>query len=211
MILNTHFKLLLVVLMITAIYTLPTKATGIDYSGNIPAAQRAYPVLKKLFCKPGLSETNCDITNVRIIGNWAFYGWVDGEAAGTAIVKGSGNQWQRVVGSGGVVDIETAIKNGVPRATAQILVPVICPPYDLQEYKISRKDLSNCTAWDLLISRNYIFARNGRPFQTKELRDYFLTWPWYHPDPNYHDGLLNDIERANASLIMQVEKERGYL
>ncbi|PKL80193.1 MAG: hypothetical protein CVV27_00840, partial [Candidatus Melainabacteria bacterium HGW-Melainabacteria-1] len=69
----------------------------------------------------------------------------------------------------------------------------------------------NCDAWELLVSRNQIYARHGRVFTHKALRDYFLSWPWYKPDPKYRESRLSAVEKANASLIYSLEKKRGYL
>lgn len=185
-------------------------ATNTEFSGNIKAAQKAYPALKKQYCPKG-SAPNCNLTALRVISNYAYYSVIDRESGGTGVSKWNGRSWQHLIGGGGQIPIEIAIEAGVPKAIAQILVPVTCPIYNPHVYRMSKDDITGCRAWDLLISRNMIYARKGRPFQAKTLRDYFLSWPWYKPNPHYHDGLLTELEKANATLIMQVEKEKGYL
>ena len=76
----------------------------------------------------------------------------------------------------------------------------------------SRAELEALSTHDLFIARNEIYARHGRIFQNQELRDYFEAKRWYRaivqPD-DFNDSVLNDAERANANLMLEIEKERN--
>jgi hypothetical protein len=58
--------------------------------------------------------------------------------------------------------------------------------------------------------RNEIFARHGRTFKSKDLRQIFESTDWYKPDPNYSDDMLNDIEKKNIQFILDYEKKMGW-
>jgi hypothetical protein len=60
---------------------------------------------------------------------------------------------------------------------------------------------------DLRRLRNEIYARHGRPFKDPELRGYFGSFDWYHPDPAFAETSLSPTERANAELIQRMEQE----
>lgn len=79
---------------------------------------------------------------------------------------------------------------------------------------LDRTELEAMELRDLFIARNEIYARHGRGFKNEELRNHFGATSWYveqyspeefdaRPDP------LNEIEKANASLIGEVERERN--
>lgn len=188
-----------------ALLTLPVAA--VEYSGNVKAAQQAYQPLKKLYCG---NDKGCSLNSMRVMGDWAFFGWTETEAGGQAIARRVSGRWKIVTGGGGVMNAQSAISSGVPKAIAEQLVPVYCAWSD-ENTELNAEDIEYCSAWDLLVSRNMIYARHGRSFSYKPLRDYFLSWPWYHVDPNYSDDMLSDVEKANAKLIYSVEKQKGYL
>ncbi len=62
--------------------------------------------------------------------------------------------------------------------------------------------------WQLTLMRNEIYARHGRPFDNKYLRDYFKGKSWYHPSSNYSDSRLNKYERVNADFIKGIQVDR---
>ena len=58
----------------------------------------------------------------------------------------------------------------------------------------------------LRMMRNAILARHGYVFQSKDLKDYFGSQPWYHPAES-NDGIsLSFLEQLNVDLIKQAEK-----
>lgn len=70
-------------------------------------------------------------------------------------------------------------------------------------------ELSTLSRRDLRILRNTIYARRGRPFESKVVQAFFQTAAWYKPDAGYHDGLLNEIDRKNIAIVRSVEESLG--
>ncbi len=67
---------------------------------------------------------------------------------------------------------------------------------------------------ELRLARNEIYARHGRKFNSIDIQTYFDAQEWYLPlyEPeefdSIQDELLNDIEKANAKVIANVEAAR---
>ena len=186
----------------------------LEYSGQIRAAQENSAGLKKVICSSerfGMPGKACDLGAVRVIGDWAWVSWNSGDAAGSAMLHRLNGGWQFVQGARGGIGIEDAIAAGVPRVVAEFMVPT--PALQITDTKelLPTSLFESYSAWELRIARNAIFARHGRRFQTKLLNDYFLTWPWYRPDPEYHVSRLTEVERANAETILEIEKRKGYM
>lgn len=81
---------------------------------------------------------------------------------------------------------------------------------------IDKNELSDLSQWQLKIARNEIYARYGYTFDDDELNEYFSSKEWYLADSNinkdtWDEGTLNVYEVANRDLILEVEKEKGYL
>ena len=72
---------------------------------------------------------------------------------------------------------------------------------------LTEADLAGLTDWELILAKNEIFARHGRKFDTKEIRDYFLKTSWYEElyEPEFFDqnvhSFFNEYEWANLRLI----------
>ncbi len=58
---------------------------------------------------------------------------------------------------------------------------------------------------DLLILRNEIYARRGKVFKSKDLKEYFEAQSWYKPDPNFKDEMLSEVEKKNLAVIKEAE------
>lgn len=71
------------------------------------------------------------------------------------------------------------------------------------------EDLSTLSRRDLRILRNTVYARRGRPFDSKVVQGYFATATWYKPDQGYDDGRLNETDRKNIAVIRSVETSLG--
>ncbi|PIQ26938.1 hypothetical protein COW36_17045 [bacterium (Candidatus Blackallbacteria) CG17_big_fil_post_rev_8_21_14_2_50_48_46] len=187
---------------------------GIEYSGEAKLAHQHQPALQKVICSPqvfGQIGKDCHLDAVRVLGDWAWVSWSGGEAGGMSVLKYSGAQWKHIYGGGGAMGIQDSIQNGVPQAIAERLVPSLGMAFNTSKYRLTSEELISFTPWELVLTRNAIYARHGRIFQSKALNRYFLTWPWYHPTPKYHDGMLNSIELYNLNLILKYEKSKGYL
>lgn len=81
---------------------------------------------------------------------------------------------------------------------------------------ISRRELSPYeliffTSRQLRVMRNMFFARHGFVFQSEELTNMFnsLGEFVFQPNPNFHERMLTDIDRANISIIQRLEAMVG--
>ncbi len=79
---------------------------------------------------------------------------------------------------------------------------------------LTKQELMNYTAEELKYARNEIYARHGRLFQDETIQAYFDSKDWYNgtiePD-DFTQSMLNEYELANATLILDFEKEMGYV
>jgi len=85
-------------------------------------------------------------------------------------------------------------------------------PHALDTYgNISRRILSPYeliffTRNQLWVVRNMFFAQHGFIFQSEELTIMFnRLGNFYQPNPNFHEGMLTDIDRANIAIIQRLE------
>lgn len=76
----------------------------------------------------------------------------------------------------------------------------------------SRQELEALDNHTLFLARNEIYARHGRQFQSAELQQYFGTKAWYSgtiPPASFDEASLSNVERANANLMLEIEKGRN--
>lgn len=79
----------------------------------------------------------------------------------------------------------------------------------------SESELQSMSIWDLYLARNEIYARHGRDFKHRDLKEYFATKSWYsiRYSPEEFDrqeaSKFNDFERKNADLMLKIEKSRN--
>ena len=71
--------------------------------------------------------------------------------------------------------------------------------------KLKESDLGNLTKQQLTLVRNEIYARHGMVFNTQDIKSYFESKSWYHPDPTYK-CVINSIESFNVQLIKKIEE-----
>lgn len=80
------------------------------------------------------------------------------------------------------------------------------PNFDwLSTREVTPKDLENKSKEQLRIMRNWIYARHGYIFKSKDLTEYFEKFPWYEPTSKNVTSEFNKIEQANVSLIQSYE------
>lgn len=60
--------------------------------------------------------------------------------------------------------------------------------------------------WSMMLLRNEIYARHGRPFQDPELRAIFLERGWYRPDAAYSDTRLTRRQADNVRALLRWQK-----
>ncbi len=86
--------------------------------------------------------------------------------------------------------------------------------YDSDSRYLSEYELYGFTKDQCRFARNEIYARRGRKFDTKEVREYFESKSWYRGtiDSGKFDSVVkfNAYESANIKLIEDYEKKMGY-
>lgn len=73
---------------------------------------------------------------------------------------------------------------------------------------LTRDELKTLSGEQLRFARNEIFARHGRMFASADLQEYFDAKEWYEGNvkpEEFSDSVLNEIEKANISLIQARE------
>ena len=78
-------------------------------------------------------------------------------------------------------------------------------------YYITEGDISWMDDNELMLARNEFYARRGRKFVTRSIRDYFNSRSWYRgriePD-DFSTDLFNRYEQANVDFIVSYENRR---
>ena len=88
-------------------------------------------------------------------------------------------------------------------------------PAGMDERYLRKPKIENLDTFTLYLARNEILARHGRKFKNQDLRDYFNSRTWYKPKyspeefDSKHMGELNEYEKANIDIILEVEREKG--
>ena len=77
------------------------------------------------------------------------------------------------------------------------------------ELILDKSDVDGLSLQELNYAKNEIYARHGRKFKSKELRDYFNSKDWYYVDPDYSDNMLSKTEKKNANFLADVEKKKA--
>jgi hypothetical protein len=73
---------------------------------------------------------------------------------------------------------------------------------------LTEADLEGLTKDELALARNEIYARHGRKFQNRQMREYFESKSWYEPiyEPSeFPVKLLSDVEQRNITFITEHE------
>jgi hypothetical protein len=76
---------------------------------------------------------------------------------------------------------------------------------DLSKQAIAREQVEVLDPWDLQRLRGVIFGRRGRIFKDRDIQGFLKEQPWYKPNPNFSNSMLNATERANLDLIREQE------
>ncbi len=77
--------------------------------------------------------------------------------------------------------------------------------FDFSKNVVTREQLKPLELEDLKVLRGIVFGRHGRIFKDYEIKSYLSERPWYKPDPNFQNSVLNETERANLDLIRELE------
>lgn len=80
--------------------------------------------------------------------------------------------------------------------------------FDFARTLIKPSQLQNLALDDLTLIRGIVFGRHGRVFKDAVIKYYLEAKPWYQPDPNFKNSMLNEIERRNLDLIRIAEASK---
>ena len=84
--------------------------------------------------------------------------------------------------------------------------------FDFAKQSVELAQLQELPLEDLRLLRGLVFGRHGRVFKDADIRDYLKARPWFKPDPNFQNSLLNETERTNLDIIRQAEaKKHDYI
>ena len=75
---------------------------------------------------------------------------------------------------------------------------------DSSTVRLTEAQVSGLSRIELALARNEIYARNGRHFRAKVLRDHFEQFDWY--EPFTWDPMLTPLELQNVALIRAAEE-----
>ena len=76
---------------------------------------------------------------------------------------------------------------------------------DFSKTSLKQPQLQNLSPEDLKLLRGIVFGRHGRVFRDNDIKIYLEEQPWYKPNPDFKNSMLNDIERRNLDLIRIAE------
>jgi hypothetical protein len=76
---------------------------------------------------------------------------------------------------------------------------------DFSKTSLKQTQIRNLTLEDLKLLRGIVFGRHGRVFKDFDIKSYLEEQPWFKPNPDFRNSMLNDIERRNLDLIRMAE------
>ena len=77
--------------------------------------------------------------------------------------------------------------------------------FDFAKQIIKPSQFTGLPLDNLKILRGLVFGRHGRIFKDGDIRGYLENQPWYKPNPDFNNSMLNDVERRNLDLIRDQE------
>lgn len=84
--------------------------------------------------------------------------------------------------------------------------------FDFAKQAIELKQIEALPLEDLRLLRGLVFGRHGRVFKDADIRDYLKERPWFKPNPEFQNSLLNETERTTLDIIREAEaKKHDYI
>ncbi|HEX8492624.1 MAG TPA: YARHG domain-containing protein [Pyrinomonadaceae bacterium] len=80
--------------------------------------------------------------------------------------------------------------------------------FDFAQQSIELSQLQEMPLEDLRLLRGLVFGRHGRVFKDADIRDYLKGRPWFKPNPDFQNSLLNETERKNLDIIREDEAKK---
>src|SRR5688572_4540684 len=79
---------------------------------------------------------------------------------------------------------------------------------DFSKTSLKQTQIRSLTLEDLKLLRGIVFGRHGRIFKDGDIKAYLDEQPWYKPNPDFKNSMLNQIERRNLDLIRVAEASK---
>ena len=79
---------------------------------------------------------------------------------------------------------------------------------DFSKTSIKQGQTQKLAMEDLKLLRGIIFGRHGRVFKDNDIKVYLEEQPWYKPNPDFKNSMLNDVERRNLDVIRIAEASK---
>lgn len=77
--------------------------------------------------------------------------------------------------------------------------------FDFRNKAISQAQVQDLELFQLKFLRGLVFGRHGRIFKDAEIKSFLEEQPWYKPNPEFNNSMLNETERRNLDVIRIAE------
>ena len=77
--------------------------------------------------------------------------------------------------------------------------------FDFRSKAIQQTQVQELELYQLKFLRGLVFGRHGRIFKDAEIKSFLEEQPWYKPNPEFANSMLNDTERRNLDVIRIAE------
>src|SRR6185503_2166921 len=77
--------------------------------------------------------------------------------------------------------------------------------FDFAKDKIAVSQIAALPLEDLQLLRGIVFGRHGRVFKDLAIKAYLAERPWYQPNPEFKNSMLNETEVRNLDIIRDAE------
>ncbi|HET9478087.1 MAG TPA: YARHG domain-containing protein [Pyrinomonadaceae bacterium] len=77
--------------------------------------------------------------------------------------------------------------------------------FDFGTNAIKQAHIQDLELYQLKFLRGLVFGRHGRVFKDADIKSFLEEQPWYQPDPEFNNSMLNDVERRNLDVIRMAE------
>src|ERR1051325_1788643 len=80
--------------------------------------------------------------------------------------------------------------------------------FDFARQSVKPAELQSLPLDDLKLLRGIVFGRHGRIFKEEDIQAYLVDRPWYKPNEQFRNTVLNAIERKNLDTIREAEAKK---
>jgi hypothetical protein len=77
--------------------------------------------------------------------------------------------------------------------------------FDFRNKAINQAQVQDLELFQLKFLRGLVFGRHGRIFKDAEIKSFLDEQPWYKPNPEFNNSMLNETERRNLDVIRIAE------